>query len=45
LPVEASIRERAIVAVRLSRLNQETRRSRSIAAWAMASAKWLDSDL
>jgi hypothetical protein len=39
LPVEASIRERAIVAVRLSRLNQLTRRSRSIAAWAIASAK------
>ena len=31
--------ERAIVAVRLSRVNQLTRRSRSIAAWAIASAK------
>src|SRR5450755_3976310 len=41
LPVEASIRERAIVAVSASRLNQLTRRSRSIAAWAIASAKWL----
>ena len=30
-----------MVAVRLSRLNQLTRRSRSIAAWAIASAKWL----
>jgi hypothetical protein len=39
LPVEASILERAIVAVRLSRVNQLTRRSRSIAAWAIASAK------
>jgi len=40
LPVEASIRERAIVAVSVSRVNQLTRRSRSNAAWAIASAKW-----
>ncbi len=41
LPVEASIRERAIVAVSDSRVNQLTRGSRSIAAWAIASAKML----
>jgi hypothetical protein len=39
-PVDASILERAMVAVRLSRVNQLTRRARSIAAWAIASAKW-----
>jgi hypothetical protein len=51
LPVDASIRERGIVAVRASRLNQLTRRSRSIAAWAdrlrevaLAGPRWTDED-
>jgi hypothetical protein len=31
---------RPMVAVRVSRVNQATRRSASIAAWANASTKW-----
>ncbi len=41
LPVVASILDRAIVAVSASSVNQLTRRSRSMAAWAIASAKML----
>src|SRR6266508_2289159 len=37
----ASALARPMVAVRLSRVNQTTRRSASMAAWASASTKWL----